>query len=345
MKKLLATATLVLALSPVLNVSVAYAETPDATAPTVSEIPAETATNTPIVEIPETTAFPVFNDVPTDNKYFESVKNVAQRGLMKGTASNSFLVTNFVTRTDVIYAITRAANLKAKKLDTQAFKDIRKNNPAYKEIMAAQENELLGAFPTKRNIFNPKAKVTVAQALDALYKAFDADDFSGEVELRYELKTELPENWDFTTDIRRAVKEGVLMQKADGTLFIDPTQNMTRGDFASLLYRFTETRKEGFHFGLASWYGNGLSKRKVNGGRANELAQNYLTAANRDLPMGTIIKVTNQNNGKSVDVVVNDSGPYVSGRVIDLSRSGFAAIADIGAGTAVVKIEVIQKAE
>lgn len=332
MKKLLTTASLVLALSPLMQIQTAFAQS----------LPEVETTNIHETEI---ATAPSFEDVPENSKYFESVKNVAMKGLMSGTLTNSFRVNSFVTRAEVISAIAKAAELKAKDTTTRLFRDIRKNNPLYAEITAAQEEGLLEVFPTKRKMFTPKAKVTGVQALNALYKAFDEEEFSGEVTLRYEIDYDFPQDWAFTNDIRRAVKDGALLQKTDGSLFLEPTQNLTRGDFASLLYRFTESRKEGTAFGLASWYGDGLSKRKINGARANELAANFLTAANRDLPMGTIIKVTNQDNGKSVEVVVNDSGPYVAGRIIDLSRSAFAAIANVGAGTAVVKIEVIQNAE
>ncbi len=338
MKRFFAVTTLLIALSPVLNVPVALADDVNSN------------TSTPVIEttneaLEQAPAMPSYKDIPDENKYFESVRNITKLGFMKGDSTNNFRINSFVTRDDVIYAIAKAANLKPNNVNTQIFRDIRKNNPAFKEITAASEDDLLDAFVVKKNMFSPKAKVTVAQALDALYKAFDADEFSGEVELRYELKTELPDNWDFTTDVRRAVKDNVLFQKADGTLYLDPTKNITRGDFASLLYRFTESRKEGIGFGLASWYGDGLSKVKVTGDRAKELSAKHLTAANRDLPMGTILKVTNQYNGKSVEVAVNDRGPYVAGRVVDLSRSAFAAIEDVGTGTAVVKIEVIQKTE
>ena len=66
-----------------------------------------------------------------------------------------------------------------------------------------------------------------------------------------------------------------------------------------------------------------------------------MTAAHKTLSFGTKVKVTNKNNGKSVVVRINDRGPYVGDRVIDLSRSAAAAIDMIGPGTAQVSIEVV----
>lgn len=69
----------------------------------------------------------------------------------------------------------------------------------------------------------------------------------------------------------------------------------------------------------ASWYGPGFHKRlTANGERYNMYA---LTAAHKELPFGSVVKVTNLDNNKSVIVTVNDRGPYIGGRGIDLSKA------------------------
>ena len=71
--------------------------------------------------------------------------------------------------------------------------------------------------------------------------------------------------------------------------------------------------------GVASWYGPGFhGKRTASGERFD---QNDLTAAHRKLPLGSEVKVTNLENGRSIVVEINDRGPYVKGRVIDLSKA------------------------
>jgi rare lipoprotein A len=64
-----------------------------------------------------------------------------------------------------------------------------------------------------------------------------------------------------------------------------------------------------------------------------------MTAAHRTIPRGTIVTVTNLANGRSVQVRINDRGPYVDGRIIDLNREAFAAIASVSKGVARVRIE------
>lgn len=91
--------------------------------------------------------------------------------------------------------------------------------------------------------------------------------------------------------------------------------------------------------GQASFYGNEFHGRKTANGERFD--QGKLTAAHRTLPFGTRLKVTNTQTGKSVTVRVNDRGPFVKGRVIDLSSSAFKTIASLNAGVVPVRIQVI----
>ena len=92
--------------------------------------------------------------------------------------------------------------------------------------------------------------------------------------------------------------------------------------------------------GSASWYGGQFHGRKTaNGERFN---MHDLTAAHRSLPFGTKVRVTNQKNGKSVVVRINDRGPFVGKRVIDLSRGAAQAVNMLGTGVAPVKLQVLR---
>jgi rare lipoprotein A len=92
-------------------------------------------------------------------------------------------------------------------------------------------------------------------------------------------------------------------------------------------------------YGVASFYALKFQFRKTSSGeRFNQLA---LSAAHRTLPFGTGVRVTNLRNGKSVIVRINDRGPFISGRIIDLSRYAFSRIEDTDRGLMNVKIEVV----
>ncbi|MDE3236605.1 MAG: septal ring lytic transglycosylase RlpA family protein [Bacteroidota bacterium] len=89
--------------------------------------------------------------------------------------------------------------------------------------------------------------------------------------------------------------------------------------------------------GYASFYADKFDGRKTSSGEV--FRQSKLTAAHKKLPFGTMVKVTNLSNNKAVVVKVNDRGPFVHSRIIDLSKSAAKQIDMIGAGVAKVKIE------
>ena len=91
--------------------------------------------------------------------------------------------------------------------------------------------------------------------------------------------------------------------------------------------------------GVASYYGPGFHGRRTANGERFDM--HAMTAAHRTLPFGTLVKVTNLSNGKSTVVRVNDRGPYVGNRVIDLSVAAAKEIGSTGSGTARVNLEVL----
>jgi rare lipoprotein A len=92
--------------------------------------------------------------------------------------------------------------------------------------------------------------------------------------------------------------------------------------------------------GLASWYGGKFHGRLTSSGEV--FNTNELTAAHRTLPFGTVVKVTNLDNGKSVLVKINDRGPFVDGRIIDLSRAAAVQLGMIDSGVAHVSLHIVE---
>jgi rare lipoprotein A len=91
--------------------------------------------------------------------------------------------------------------------------------------------------------------------------------------------------------------------------------------------------------GEASYYAMKYQGRQTASGELFD--QKKMTAAHKRLPFGSKVKVTNVNNGKSVVVRINDRGPFVSGRIIDLSKSAFQRIGNTNLGVIDVEIEVL----
>ena len=91
--------------------------------------------------------------------------------------------------------------------------------------------------------------------------------------------------------------------------------------------------------GVASWYGVPFNGRRTSNGEIYDMHE--FTAAHRTLPFNAVVRVTNLRNGKQTQVRINDRGPFVADRVIDLSLSAAEAIEMVGPGTAQVRLEVI----
>jgi rare lipoprotein A len=103
--------------------------------------------------------------------------------------------------------------------------------------------------------------------------------------------------------------------------------------------------KEDFDYdrtGIASWYGSDFHGRRTANGETYDM--NAMTAAHTTLPMPTIVRVTNLENGRSVTLRVNDRGPFVDDRIIDLSRAAADALGMRDKGIARVRVQVVKEA-
>jgi rare lipoprotein A len=91
--------------------------------------------------------------------------------------------------------------------------------------------------------------------------------------------------------------------------------------------------------GIASWYGEKFHGRKTSNGEIYDMYA--ISAAHKTLPLGTYVRVFNLQNGRSLDVRINDRGPFVRGRIIDLSYGAAKQLGVVGPGTAQVRVEAL----
>lgn len=92
--------------------------------------------------------------------------------------------------------------------------------------------------------------------------------------------------------------------------------------------------------GIASWYGKKYHGRTTASGEKFDMRK--MTAAHKTLPFGVIVRVTNLDNGRRLKVKINDRGPFVEGRIIDLSRGAAKKLDMFKAGLARVRLEVVR---
>ncbi|MDQ1855289.1 septal ring lytic transglycosylase RlpA family protein [Chryseobacterium sp. WLY505] len=105
------------------------------------------------------------------------------------------------------------------------------------------------------------------------------------------------------------------------------------------VYSFTGNALDAKKTSYASYYHDRFNGRKTASGEIFDNSK--FTAANRTLPFGTNVKVTNLKNGKEVIVRINDRGPYHSSRSLDMSKAAFDEIGDISHGTIPVEYEIV----
>ena len=105
------------------------------------------------------------------------------------------------------------------------------------------------------------------------------------------------------------------------------------------IYSFNKYNADDAKTSFASFYHDKFNGRKTASG--DIFSNSKMTAANRTLPFGTMLKVTNLRTGKSVVVEVNDRGPFHSSRALDLSKAAFKAIGNTARGTMPVEYEII----
>ncbi len=123
-------------------------------------------------------------------------------------------------------------------------------------------------------------------------------------------------------------------QQPDAYKVGDPYQIGGTWYYPKADYTYRET-------GIASWYGPGFHGRATANGEIFD--QNALTGAHRTLPMPSMVRVTNLDNGRSIKVRINDRGPFKNGRIIDLSRRAADLLDFRRSGTAKVRVEVIDE--
>ena len=105
------------------------------------------------------------------------------------------------------------------------------------------------------------------------------------------------------------------------------------------IYSFNKFNANDAKTSFASFYHDKFNGRKTASGEI--FSNSKLTAAHRTLPFGTIVQVTNLRTGKSVEVRINDRGPFHSSRALDLSKAAFDSIGNIAKGTMPIEYEIV----
>lgn len=287
----------------------------------------------------EAVEIPSFSDVNQGDKYYVAITYLKENGIINGYEDGTFRAEQDIDRAQALKMLTLASGVFSEEnleedLGERPFQDTPLSEWYTKYLAAAKEKGIISGYDDKT--FKPWKNINLAEALKIFLNGFEDIDYESALAKEDSYTTDTPEGEWFTKYTAYAISKGLINIYSDNT--INPTQTMTRGYLAEIIYRM-EMSKDGYEFGKATWYGAATQGHKTASGEIFDY--NLMTAAHKYLPFGTIIEVTNLANGKSVQVSINDRGPYGYGRVLDLSSGAFKEIASLGSGIINVQYKIV----
>lgn len=310
-------------------------------APTSSPLSTTETTQKPAAEsIPPTEIAPPFTDVKTGVDYYYAINTLREQGVLQGYPDKTFRPKNQITRAEALEMIikalpknhlnpvesTLASQRKAEVLKPIPFIDVLPNDWFHDTTTKAYSYEIISGKTSTE--FAPHDNITRAEALKII------------IELTQPIRENLPNtpysdvvsnDW-FYTYFQFTRQKNLLPILS--SLSAKPNENISRGDLANLIYKFSRL-KYGSDFGTASFYKTPAEAKATTDADITQ----FFTAAHKTLPFGKKIKVINLYTGKEIIVRISDRGPYVDGRIVDLSKTAFSQVANLSIG--VMPVEMI----
>jgi len=294
-----------------------------------------------VLPIKETTT--IYTDINIGHPEYVAIKYMSENGIINGYPDGSFKPDNLINRAEALKIILEANKIidptyiKDNTLGGISFEggalpfpDIYKSLWYYPYIKKGLEEGIISGYPD--GTFKPSQTVNRAESFKM---AMESDKIILPEVTENPFADVYKDQWFAKYFLEAKFRGIVYINMQNG---VNPAKEMTRSNFTELVYRYIRS-KEDHKFGKASYYSDYLEGHGTASGVPYLAAE--LTAAHLTLPFGTIVKVTNLANGASVDVKINDRGPYVTGRSIDLSKAAFGTIASLGSGIIYIEYEIV----
>ncbi len=295
----------------------------------------------------------LFPDLKIGSEYYLGVKYLKDLGLIQGYPDGTFKPKQLVNRAEAMKILTGAieyhsmrsvetpiASLSASgdataQLDQSKcpLPDLDPQAWYFPYVCQAYRNGVISGYPD--GTFRPAQTINKVEALKM-------DLLQAGVSLQTDFTDNFddisPEDW-FWDYARIANEKSIIVEDRKGNL--NPAETLNRGDFSMLVYRTIKAINNHSEFGRASYYGGRFNGSGTASGESFNI--NMPTAAHKTLPFNTIVRITNLTNGKSVDVRINDRGPYVNGTIVDLSTTAFAEISSLSTGIFQSELEILDQ--
>lgn len=280
-----------------------------------------------------------FTDVSSSHKNYQAIESLKQSGIIQGYSDGTYKPDQNINRAESLKIIMLGSGHEVELSQaTDAFSDVSKSDWFSPYIQKAKNLAIVRGNPD--GSFSPARNVNLAESLKILL-------LSNGVKISVSPPVKKPyadvqvSQW-FAPYFVYA-KENKLLDTPSSNL-INPGLAISRADLAELMWRLRKVLSaEDRDLSYASFYSDALQGNTTASG--DKYDKNKFTAAHKELPFGSRVEVTNLNNNKSVIVKINDRGPFVEGRVIDLSKAAFEAISPLSKGVIPVSLKVIDKQE
>lgn len=306
--------------------------------------------------IPQSYAM-MFTDVGTNHPYLPSIRFLKQHGVIKGYPDGTFQPGKEVNRAEALKILTlgkkilgeNAASEDAERLfleEAQALNeqsattdisfdltDVPENTWFHKYVVQAFKNGIIKGYNDRT--FKPSNTVNLAEAVKILLETNEVELKAAKDIYKDPFRDADMNAW-YAPYLQYAKDNYIVI--ADMDLRVHPEKNITRQEIANLIYRFYSLGEEQI-YGRASYYADFFDGRTTASGEV--FKQDEFTAAHLTLPFGTLVKVVNLENEKSVIVRITDRGPYDKRFVLDLSKTAFETLSPLSRGVIQVYYEII----
>jgi hypothetical protein len=268
-----------------------------------------------------------YSDVPDYSSSYDGIFYLTQSNVVTGYEDGTFHPNDPVSRVEALKMILLDTEVPLSWEETAAFPDIEEDAWYMDYVNTAVSKGIMNGDP--EGTFRPTDPVNRAEALKMLILASDK-------------VSDLP---DIASDYWYSAYLGYGQEHAlitpDSTGDYLPSESLTRGELADLLYRFEKEPYTGqVEYGIGSYYGYSFDGHNTASGTALD-AYGFM-CAHKTLPFGTVLRVTNLANDTYVDVEVVDRGPYTAGYIVDLTPAAFEQIGALSTGILNVRVEVLK---
>ena len=278
-----------------------------------------------------------FSDVSVSHENFEAIEQLKRFGIIKGYEDGTFQPDRTVNRAESlkIVLLGSAIEVDTSLKNNGGFWDVEEEGWYAPYVVKSKNLGIVKGNPD--GSFSPTRSVNLAEILKILLVANSVSVSSSVKDSPY---ADVHSSEWFAPYFEYAKEKQLLDQSS--TESVVPGHAMTRAEIAEIMYRLRNVlEEEARDVEFASYYSDALHGNATASGELYD--KNKFTAAHKTLEFGTRVEVTNTLNNESVIVKINDRGPFVEGRVIDLSRVAFEAISPLSKGVIPVTLRVIEE--